>query len=585
MAKKVERRLAAILSADVVGYSRLMGVDEEGTLSRLTAHRSELIDPQFAAHRGRIVKVMGDGVLVEFASVVDAVRCAVEFQRGMAKRNANEPEGRRIVFRIGINLGDIIVEGDDIYGDGVNVAARLQEIAAPGSVYISEDVHHHVEDKVETLFSDAGEHSVKNIARPLRVWRWAPDEKPEFVAAMTKPEPLQLPDEPSIAILPFENLSRDPEQEYLGDGIAEDIITALSKIPELFVIARTSTFAYKGTAVKIQEVGRELGVAYVLEGSVRKAGNRVRITAQLIDAADGHHLWAGRYDRELDDIFALQDEITLSIATELQVSLTEGEQARLRYTTTSNVEAWEHWVRGLSHARRASKDNSAQARIWLERALALDPDAAAIYATLARMYWEELRFGWTLEPDAWEARTEQLVGKALEIDADNPDALMVLALSKGFRGSHEEVAALLETSIARNPNHADSHASRAWVANFAGRPAEAIGPLRQAMRLSPRFPPWYEGVLGHSYRLLGRHDEAIASFKSYQAREPGTGHIDLVIIFSELERMDEAHAEAARLMEAHPRFTVSGWSNTQFYKDPARLEADMSALRQAGLPE
>ena len=318
----VQRRLAAILSADVAGYSRLMGEDEAGTLAALKRHRTAVVDPEIAAHNGRIVKLMGDGALVEFASVVDAVECAVAVQQGMAKRNAGVPEDKRIAFRIGINLGDIIVEGDDIYGDGVNVAARIQEIAAPGGVCISSKVQGEVTGKVEAAFKDAGEHELKNIAKPVRVYRWTEGTE----APVSEAAPLALPDKPSIAVLPFTNMSGDPEQEYFSDGISEDIITELSRFRSLFVIARNSSFAYKGQSVNVGKIGQELGVAYVVEGSVRKAGNRVRITAQLVEAASGNHLWAERYDRDLDDIFAVQDEVTIAIVTAIEPTLGSAER-------------------------------------------------------------------------------------------------------------------------------------------------------------------------------------------------------------------------------------------------------------------
>jgi adenylate cyclase len=388
---RVQRRLAAILAADVVGYSRLMGEDEAGTLAALTEVWTERFNPLVAAHRGRIVKTMGDGALVEFASVVDAVECAVAVQNAMAAHSAARPDGKPIVFRIGVNLGDIVIEGDDIFGDGVNVAARLEGQAPPGGILLSDVVHSQVRAKIGATFVDAGEATLKNIEMPIRVWRWGDDAAPASTPARPVP---RARDVPSIAVLPFANMSGDAEQEFFADGLVEDIITTLSKLSGLLVIARNSSFVYKGRSADVREVAKELGVRYVLEGSVRKSGNRLRITAQLIDAESGGHIWAERFDRTTDDIFAVQDEITLVVATEMQVNLTEGEQARMRYTTTNNVEAWTHWARGLSHFRQSvTKDKLGQARPCWEKALALDPDSAPLNAMLGLMHYVDARFG------------------------------------------------------------------------------------------------------------------------------------------------------------------------------------------------
>ena len=388
---RLQRRLSAILSADVVGYSRLMGIDEAGTLSRLNALRRELIDPTIAAHSGRIVKLMGDGALVEFASAVDAVTCAIEIQRQLREHDAGSTKSTPIQFRIGINVGDIIIEGEDILGDGVNIAARIEGIAEPGGISISEDAWRQVQGKVAANFVDAGEQSLKNIARPVRVYRVKIDGKPGTDLSAS---PLQASERPSIAVLPFQNMSGDPEQEHFCDGLVEDIITTLSKLVGLRVIARNSSFVYKGRSVDVREAAKQLGVRYILEGSVRKSGNRIRITAQLIDAKDGAHVWAERYDRAIDDIFAVQDEITLVLATEMQVKLTEGEQARLRYTTTHNVEAWTYWVQGLASFRQAvTKENNASALLCWEKALALDRgiNGAQRHARLHSLFGRPLR--------------------------------------------------------------------------------------------------------------------------------------------------------------------------------------------------
>ena len=373
----VQRRLAAILSADVAGYSRLMGADEAGTLERLKALRAEVVDPVIAAHDGRIVKLMGDGALVEFASVVGAVECAVEVQRGLSERTAGEPEDQRIVFRIGVNLGDVIIDGDDIYGDGVNVAARLQEIAEPGGVCISGSVFDQVKGKVEAGFEDLGDQRVKNIAEPVRAYRWS-----DAIAAPARAAPLALPDKPSIAVLPFVNMSGDPEQEYFSDGITEDIITELSRFPTLFVIARNSSFHFKGKAVKVSEIGRDLGVQYVVEGSVRKVGNRVRVTAQLVEAMSGNHLWAERYDRELEDIFEVQDEVAHTVAATVSGRLDDAGAERARRRPTEDLAAYDLFLRAYQHVHRWTRADLAAARPLLEKALDLDPNIARAHAYL-----------------------------------------------------------------------------------------------------------------------------------------------------------------------------------------------------------
>src|SRR6266446_3406614 len=369
----MERRLAAIFAADVAGYSRLVGADEEGTLARLSSHRRELIEPKIAEHQGRLVKIMGDGVLAEFASPVKAVRCAIDVQHGMAARNADIPEGQRIEFRIGINLGDILVEDGDIYGDGVNVAARLENIAEPGTVYISRTVRDFVDGTAEILLEDLGERELKNIAKPVQVFRIA---APERAATAPQPAAPAVPHKPSIAVLPFTNMSGDAEQEYFSDGMTADLITDLSKISALFVIARNSSFAYKGRAVKVQEIGRDLGVRFVLEGSIRKSGNRVRITSQLIDAESGGHVWAERFDRDLTDIFATQDEVVEKIVRALAVTLTQGEEKRLGRRGTENVAAYETWLRARELLSRSTREAVAQAKAMYHRAIKLDPTYA-----------------------------------------------------------------------------------------------------------------------------------------------------------------------------------------------------------------
>src|SRR6266852_128773 len=390
---RVQRRLAAILAADVAGYSRLMGADEEGTLAALKELRRELADPKIKEHRGRIVKTTGDGLLVEFASVVDAMRCAVEVQQGMAERNAGVPEERRLQFRIGINIGDIIKDGRDIYGDGVNVAARLEALAEPGGICVNRVVRDQVRDKLDFAFEDAGEQRVKNIARPLRVYRVRTDRVVGEARSTAQP-PLALPDKPSVAVLPFTNMSGDPDQEFVSDGIAEDVITALSRYPSLFVIARNSCFTYKGRAVDVKQVGRELGVRYVLEGSLRKAGNRIRVTAQLVEAETGKHVWAERYDRNLADIFALQDEITGAVTIAIAPAIAHAEQQRAMRKPPGSLDAWSAYQRGLWHLAKFSLEGNALSEKFFQRAVDLDPTFAGGYRGLAFAQWQAAAGGY-----------------------------------------------------------------------------------------------------------------------------------------------------------------------------------------------
>ena len=581
-AERIQRRLAAILAADVVGYSRLMAADEAGTLARLRTLRKELFDPQVDGHRGRIVKLMGDGALVEFPSVVDAVECAIAIQRAMVAADPGHPEDRRIVFRIGINLGDIIIEGDDIYGDGVNIAARLEGIAESGGIAISEDAWRQVQGKVPARFVDIGEQPLKNIARPVRAYRV---DLGEAAAPPPSVPPPAARDKPSIAVLPFETMSDDAEQAYFADGLVEDILTTLSKLAGLRVIARNSSFVYKGRAIDVREAARQLGARYVLEGSVRRIGNRVRITAQLIDAEDGAHLWAERYDRAVDDIFAIQDEITLVLATEMQVKLTEGEQARLRYTTTSNIAAWTCWAQGLSHFRQAvSKEKMGLARLCWEKALALDPGSAALNAMLGFLHGLDVRFGWWDGRETALGKARAYVDRALALDPGNADAHTTASCLWLLQGRFDEAVADARKAVELAPGSADVAELASFVLAPSGYPEEAAALSEKAMTLSPHYPAVYLGTLGQAYRLAGRTAEAIAAFRAYEARSPGFGLIDLVIAYQETGQPAEARQAAERLLAARRNFTIAGWLKTQFLRDAARLEADVAALRAAGLP-
>jgi adenylate cyclase len=582
--EQITRRLAAILAADVAGYSRMMETGEASTIAAMRRIWDEAFKPAVAARHGRIVKTMGDGALVEFGSVVDAVECAVAIQRAMSNRNlASE---RPIDFRIGINLGDIVIEGDDIFGDGVNVAARLEAQAPKGGILTSDVVHTQVKGKVGVNFVYSGEVKLKNIDRPLRVWRWdgheaAPAAGPLF--KFTEPDA----DKPSIAVLPFAVMGSDPEQELFADGLVEDILTTLSKLSGLSVIARNSSFVYKGRAVDVREIARELGVRYVLEGSVRKSGSRIRITAQLIDAATGAHVWADRFDRSLDDIFAVQDEITLMLATEMQVRLTEGEQARLRYTTTTNVEAWSLWVQGLSHYRgpMSTDWHVRTTRSW-ERALALDPDSATLHAMLGFMYFSDARHGWTGEArETAMSKAEFHVERALAIDPENPDAYRGVAAICLIKSKFDAAVDAIRKAVRLGPNLTDVLSFGALVLACSGRAAEGISLIERAFTLSPNYDALFLGVLGNAYRLSGRSEEAIVAFRAYHARNPGFGLADIVMIQEQAGRLEDARQTAAQLLAARPSFTVTSWRRTQFRTDTEQAAADMASLRAAGVPE
>jgi adenylate cyclase len=577
------RKLAAVVAIDVVGYSRLMGQDEAGTAQAVRGRR-EAVRPLAADRGGRIVKTMGDGLLLEFPSVVDAVECAIAIQKLMSDRNAATPENKRIIYRIGVNLGDVLIEGDDILGEGVNVAARLEGICEPGGVLISGSAYEQVQGRVDAKFSDLGEKTLKNIARPTRVYGVECDAKTLRPAA----EPASFAaDMPSIAVLPFANMSGEADQEHFCDGLVDDILTSLSKLAGLRVIARNSSFVFKGRAVDVREVAAQLGVRYVLEGGVRKSRNRIRINAQLIDARDGSHVWAERYDRDFDDIFAVQDEITLMLATEMQVKLTEGEQARLRYTTTKNVAAWSLWVQGLSHYRQSiSKVKIGAARVCWEKALALDPDSAALAAMLGWTHCLDARFGWWDDRDNALFKAEELLRSALAKDPNNADALIAKAGLLWIRRRFDEGAVEVRKAVEFAPGSADVANLASFYLATAGHGDEAIAHSMRAMILNPNYPAGYLGNLGLAYRFAGRLEEAIGAFKAYDTRLPGQGFglADLIVLYTETGRQDQARQTAERLMSARPGFTIAQWRKTQIVRDEARVDRDEAALRAANLP-
>jgi adenylate cyclase len=578
---RVDRRLAAILAADVAGYSRLMAANEEGTLAALKDVRGRIVDPKIREYQGRIVKATGDGLLVEFGSAVAAVRCAIEIQRAIADLNADIPPDRRIEFRVGINVGDVILDEGDIYGDGVNVAARLEGLAPPGGICISRTVLDQVATKLPIRLDDLGEQSVKNIPYPVHAYRVEVQAPPLSAPPMPAP-----PGMPSIAVLPFDNMSSEPEQAHFADGITEDIITSLSKISSLFVIARNSCFAYRGKSPDVRAVARALGVRHVLEGSVRRAANRIRVTAQLVDGQTGAHEWAERYDRNLADIFDLQDEITSEIVTALEVRLTEGEQVRIRKRQTTNVAAWECCARGHTHFRALNRDDNARARALLEQAVKLDPNFATAWTLLARTYLAEAKVGWSDASEAL-ARAEKIVEKCIALDDTQSDSYHALAGIRILEGRHAEAVAAAERAVALGPNVADAHGFLGLVLNYVGRPLEAIARVEQAMRLSPVYPDWCLGMLGISYRLLKRYDEAIAADKERLRRNPLNAFSDirLAVVYAELGRMDEARAHVAAALRKNPQYSLRQARLLDPFADPAEMDRYLAALRSAGLPE
>jgi adenylate cyclase len=577
----MERRLAAIFAADVAGYSRLIGADEEGTLARLRAHLRELIDPKIAEHQGRIVKTTGDGLLAEFASPVRAVRCAIEVQHGMFDRNADVPDEQRIEFRIGINLGDVIVEDGDIYGDGVNVAARLENIAEPGAVYVSRAVRDFILDKPEIVVEDLGDRPLKNIAKPVRVFRIG---LPDAASGAARAAPLAAPHKPSIAVLPFANMSSDAEQEYFSDGITEDLITDLSKVSGLFVIARNSCFAYKNKSVKVQEIGRDLGVRYVLEGSIRKAGDRVRITAQLIDAETGGHLWAERFDRELKDIFSTQDEVVEKIVGALAVTLTRGEEQRLHRRGTKNVAAYEAWLRARELLARGTRESVAEAQAMHRRAIEIDPNFAAPHAGLALAAISDYVSGWR-DPAQSLDEAERWARRALELDDQEPVSHMALGNARLWRRDHDGALAEGRRMIALDPNFAQGYMSVGVILMYAGRAAEALEPMATAMRLDPRYPSIVLHFLAQANFSLGHYELAAKQLLERIARTPGTdgSRMLLAACYGHLERADDARAAWAGLLEVNPEFSLTQRERVLPYKDASDFRRIVDGLAKAGL--
>jgi len=680
--EEVKRKLVAILSADVKGYSRLMGEDEVGTIRTLSTYR-KMMTTLIQHYRGRVVDAPGDNLLAEFGSVVDAVECAVEIQKELKTRNVELPENQKMEFRMGVNIGDVIQEGKKIYGDGVNIAARVESLAEGGSICISGTAYDQVKNKLDLEYEFLGEKEVKNIAEPVRVyrvqlkpgveislsrgerrvglkhWQWSamavlvlliaglitlaiwkyyapsvpsrevapkekitavPSEKPKdqppsptpkavpldekkvspsiakpsttvtptkpaMEVASVKKMAYPLPDKPSIAVLPFANLSGNPEQEYFSDGLTEDIITALSKVQRLFVIARNSTFTYKRKPVKVQQVAEELGVQYVLEGSVQRAETRVRITAQLIDAIKGHHLWAERYDRELKDLFALQNEITMKILMALHVKLVEGEQAMVRARGTNNFEAYEKFLQATEQHYLFTRETGVRARQLCEEAITLDPEYSAAYGLLSVVLLAEVRHRWTRSPSETMRQALEMANKALALDSKTLIAQLAMGQIHMLKREHDEAIAWGERAVAIHPNADNANVFLAWFLMMAGRPEESIPLIKQAIRRNPIPPGWYFVILGNSYRLVGQFDEAISELKKAVAYSPDElmAHVTLASAYAEAGRLEEARAEAAEVMRILPTFTIENQARVSPYKKQEHLDRLVESLRKAGL--
>ena len=626
--QKTIRKLRAILSADVKGYSLLMADDEAFTIRTLKEYRS-IMSAQIEQHNGRVVDSPGDNVLAEFASAVDAVTCAVEIQKVLKEKNDELPDDKKLEFRIGINIGDVVQDEDRIYGSGVNVAARIEGLAEPGGVSISRSAYDQIKDKITLGYEYIGQHDVKNISEPVRVYKilmgpedagkligeeptrvrkkWVlplvivaaiivtsfawyfyqnivkPDVEPASIENMAFP----LPDKPSIAVLPFDNMSGDSEQEYFCDGLTEEIITALSKVPKLFVIARNSTFTYKGKPVKVQQVSEELGVRYVLEGSVRKVDNRLRITAQLIDAIKGHHLWSERYDRELKDILAVQDEITMKIITDMGVKLTTGEQARVSAKGTANLDAYLKCLEAREYIFRLNRDSNLIARQRAEEAITLDPEYSIAYSLLSNTHILDVWFKWSKSPKESMMRAFELARKALALDESNSGAHLVFAKIFLLQRLHDKAIAEGERAVSLAPNAADAINILGLILRFAGRPQEAATMHERAIRLNPMPPAQYFYQLALCYTFIGEYQKAIAICKEALKKNPDdfVGRITLTIAYSALGSETEAKAEAEEALRISPKFTVAYAEKTWPYKNTADKEFVISALRKAGLPD
>jgi adenylate cyclase len=626
--KSVQRKLVTILAADVAGYSRLVHDDEEATVKALNALRKR-IDRQIAGHDGRVFGSAGDSVIAEFASPVEAVRCATEIQKTQHQVNKDVTADRRMVLRIGVNIGDVMVEGANLLGDGVNIAARLEGLAEPGGICISSKVHEEIKDKVKLGFKDLGVQMVKNIAEPVRAFRvlldpadtgkmiparraiipskrsaggmaavllvlivagiawWQPWVSRVELASLERMA-FPLPDKPSIAVLPFANLSGDDKQDYLGDGIAENITTALSRIPDMFVIARSSTLSYKGMPVKVQQVAEELGVRYVLEGSIQISGNKVRVTAQLIDALKGHHLWAERYDRDVKDTFALQDDITLNVVTALEIKLTDGARARLVRGNTNNLEAYQLLQRGFRHFLRFTKEDNAEAQRLYKKVVKLDPNYATVWHYIGLTHWISAVRGWGEDNVQDEARAEELAHKALAIDPSAAGAYNLLANLALYRRQYDEAIAYGEKAVALAPNNSSLTALLGRTFVYAGRPDKALPLIQRGIRLSPNTPPNVLRFEGLAYYTMRRYKEAMTAFGRARARNPKSPLplAWLALTYADMGRMEEARTVAKEVLKVNPSFSVNGFVNSRLapQKDRTKSQQALATLLKLGLP-
>ena len=615
----MDRHLAAILAADVVGYSRLIKQDEVGTIATVKANLDGLIKPKITQHNGRIVKLMGDGLLAEFPSVVDAVQCAVDIQQNITETSSNGASKELLVYRMGINIGDIVVDGDDIQGDGVNVAARLEALAKPGGICISRNVFNQVKDKLDLSFKHLGKKKIKNIAEPITTYSVELDAKAAAIATpiIQSPRKLSRPlrtntmvalfvlfligggiywsqswtpsgdpalsEKPSIAVLPFANIGNDPEQEFFSDGITNDLITDLSKFSSLFVIAANSTFTYKGKPVKVQKVAEDLGVRYVLEGSVQKTSDKIRINAQLIDATSGHHIWADRYDRESSDLFALQNEIIKKIVSNLSIKVDARERERALRKETADLGAYDLYLRAEGGFEAGTKESFEEARLQLEKAIELDPRYAKAFGLLASVHRGKAAWGWSEDRDTSMKLAYASAKKALELAPDDYDSHHTLGLVYLDRKEFDKANASFERVLKLNSQDPDVLAGMSTALIYLGRPEEAIEQLKAAMRYSPHFPQWYLGILGWASYDAGHFEEALAAMKKMN-NPPVWVHRQLAVTYVRLERLEDAQKEIAKMLEREPGYRISN-ANKWPYKDQAMWKRYASDLRLAGTPE
>ncbi len=584
---QIKRRLAAILAADVVGYSRLMAADEIGTLALLNQHRETHFAPIIASNNGRIVKLMGDGTLVEFNSVVDAVNCAVAIQRAAG---SEKDDDTGIILRIGINLGDIITQNDDIFGDGVNIAARLEQLAEPGGICISSVVNESIGSRIEETFHDGGEVTVKNIDRPLQVFHWrADDSSPPSTRGQSIKESNNRSDNPAIAVLPFDNMSKDPDQEYFSDGISEDIITDLSKVSGLQVIARNSSFAYKGRSVDLRMVGEELGVNFVLEGSVRRAGERVRITAQLINAETGGHVWADRYDRDLTDIFAVQDEVTFEIVNALKIKLTSREKANIAQVETTNLRAHECYMqlRGLLFFPGMDERIWRQAVAYGHEAIALDPSYAPAHAILSMMHLLDYHNGWSNDGSQIALdKCKRLLDRAIELDPDGLLSNHVFAAHARWTGRLDIAEKSIAKSLAISPDYAMGLFTRGEIYVAAGKLQEAIVDLERAIRLNPSYGHQYLQFLAMAHFLQGNYETAIVMLRErlLSVRNTDVGRAWLAAALGHVGELDEARRVWADLLSINADFCITTRLERLKFADKSHSDSVIAGLAKAGLP-